>query len=266
MARDHVVETRKDRIAVAHGAGMGTVSLGSVLAGVLVAFGAFAVIAAIAGAVLHAVGVNTDSLTTNDWRNFGIGTAVVAAAVLFISYLWGGYVAGRMARRAGAVNGLIVFVLSLLIAGAVGAAVGSQADTSNIMSNLRSIGVPTSSSQWAGIGTAAGIASLLVMLLGSVFGGMLGERWHGKLMARAVDPDVGPGVVVPAGARGVGLRDEGDARDREVVTGEGRHELDTSDREIRDREIRDREMARTSRFDDTSTTLEDDLAARRADD
>lgn len=266
MSRDHVVETRKDRIAVARGAGMGTVSLGSVLAGVLVAFGAFAVIAAIAAAVLHAVGVNTSSLTTNDWRQYGIGTAIVAAIVLFLSYLWGGYVAGRMARRAGAVNGLVVFVLSLVIAAAVGALVGSQTDSASVMSNLRAIGVPTSGSQWAGIGTIAGIVSLVVMLIGSLLGGVLGERWHGKLVARAVDPEVGPGSIVPTGAGPVG--EPRHFADRGVVTAEGRHDLDRRERELdREREVDrereldgDREMARTSRYDDTSTSLDEDLA------
>ena len=44
-------------------AGYSKVSLGSVLAGVLVAYGAFAIIAAIAGGILTAIGVDTESLS-----------------------------------------------------------------------------------------------------------------------------------------------------------------------------------------------------------
>jgi hypothetical protein len=111
--------------------------------------------------------------------------------VLFISYFFGGYVAGRMARRAGAVNGVLVFVLAVLVAIGAGVAIGAQADTEAVVSNLRSLGVPTSGSEYGAIGTVAGLASLVAMLVGSILGGLSGERWHGKLAKRAHDPSVG---------------------------------------------------------------------------
>ena len=189
------IETRRDRMAMVHDAGLGKISLVSVLAGVLVAYGAFAVVAAITAAVLDAVGVDTADFTANDWRELGVGGGIVAAAVLLLSYLFGGYVAGRMARRAGAANGLAVFVLSVLVAVAVGAAISTQTDTDTIVDNLRSLGVPTSGGEYSALGTVAGIGSLLAMLVGSLFGGMAGERWHGKLVTRALDPTVGPEAV-----------------------------------------------------------------------
>lgn len=192
MVKTRVVENRKDRIELAHEAGFSKLSLGSVLAGVLVAYGAFAILAAIAGGVLNAFGVETETLSDNDWRQFGIATGIAAAVSLLLSYLFGGYVAGRMARRAGALNGLLVFVLSILLAAGVGAAIGSQADGDAITSNFRSIGVPTSGDEYMAIGTWAGIGSVLAMLLGSVLGGVFGERWHGKLLTRALDPSFGP--------------------------------------------------------------------------
>ena len=45
----------------------------------------------------------------------GKGSAVTVTVVAFVAYLFGGYVAGRMARRAGLVNGLAVFVLAVLL-------------------------------------------------------------------------------------------------------------------------------------------------------
>lgn len=151
-------------------------SLWSVLAGVFVAYGLVAVLAAVTAGVLRAVGVDAAALTSNDWRRLGIGSAIVAAVVLFISY-FGGYVAGRMARRAGAVNGVLVFVLAVLVAIAAGVAIGAQADTEAVVSNLRSLGVPISSSEYGAIGTVAGLASLVAMLVGSILGGLSGERW-----------------------------------------------------------------------------------------
>ncbi|MDP9209899.1 MAG: hypothetical protein M3O65_15710, partial [Actinomycetota bacterium] len=70
------------------------------------------------------------------------------------------------------------------------------------LGNLRSIGIPTSGEEWAEIGTIVGLGSLLAMLAGSVLGGILGERWHGKLprpvhaetrtVVDGADPDVHP--------------------------------------------------------------------------
>jgi hypothetical protein len=221
--RTRTVENRRDRMEMAAEAGYPRVSFVSVLAGVLVAYGAFAIVAGLTGAVLNALGVDTRALSDNDWRQLGIGTGVAVAVSLFLSYLFGGYVAGRMARRAGALNGLLVFVLGILLAAGVGAAIGSQADAEAIRSNLRSIGVPTSGSEYSAIGTIAGLAALASMLFGSILGGILGERWHGKLLARALDPTVGPEHVRTEGDRDV------DLTDRTAVRSTGQHFLTTDD-------------------------------------
>src|SRR5688572_15293830 len=93
-------ETRHDRVVVVREAGVGRISLVSVLAGVLVAYGMFAVVAAVVAAVLDAANVETE-FGTYDWEAVsGVGTAALAVSLL-VSYLFGGYVAGRMARRSG---------------------------------------------------------------------------------------------------------------------------------------------------------------------
>lgn len=185
-----LIETRRDRRALADEAGMGPFSLPSVLAGVLVGYGAFGVVAAITAGVLNAIGVDTTELTDNDWRQLGIGGAAAVCFVLFLSWFFGGYVAGRMARRAGAMNGLLVFVFGILVAAGVGAVVGTQADSEVVMDNLRSFGIPTSGEEWTAIGSIAGICAVVSMLLGSLLGGMKGERWHGLLVSRAHDATV----------------------------------------------------------------------------
>jgi len=202
MARDVIVETRGDRTALAADAGFGRISLGSVLAGTLVAYGAFAVLVAIVAAVVKAVGFNTN-LSTNQWRQYGVGGGIALCVVLFCAYLYGGYVAGRMARRSGAMNGLLVFVLGLVLAVGVAALARWMNADGAVLRNLRNVGVPTTRSEWSDIGTVAGIGSLLVMLVGSILGGTLGERWHGTLLARAWDPAVGEGVPVAPGTRHV---------------------------------------------------------------
>jgi len=190
-APDHNYETAGDRASLAREAGVGKLSFISVLAGVLVAYGAFVVLAALVGTVAAAIGLNTD-LNRNDWATLGLGSAIAVAVVLLVAYLFGGYVAGRMARRAGLLNGLAVFLLALLLVAVVGAIITSQADADTIGTNLRSLGIPTSGSEWSDIGTLAGIASLAAMLIGALVGGVLGERWHSKLTRRAISGNYSP--------------------------------------------------------------------------
>jgi hypothetical protein len=202
MAQDVMVESRRDRAELVADAGMGRVSFGSVLAGTLVAYGAFAVLVAIAAAVVKAMDVNTD-LSTREWRQLGVGGGIAVALVLFLSYFYGGYVAGRMARRGGAMNGVMVFFVGLVIAVGVAGLANVFTDADSILRNLRSVGIPTSWNEWRDIGTVAGIGSLVAMFAGSLLGGVRGERWHGKLLARAFDPEVGAGVPVNPAVRHV---------------------------------------------------------------
>jgi hypothetical protein len=121
-----VYESPRDRTALAREAGLGGLSLPSVLAGVLVAYGAFA---ALVGAVTAAIGLNTD-LAGNDRVTLGVGSAIAA----------------------------------------------SQADTDAVQANLRSLGIPTTGTEWGKVGTVDGIGSLAAMLVGALVGGVLGER------------------------------------------------------------------------------------------
>jgi hypothetical protein len=191
MSASDAVETGRDRAALTREAGIGKLSFISVLAGVLVAYGAFAVLAALAAAAAAAIGLNTD-LSANNWAELGVGSAIVAAVVLLLAYLFGGYVAGRMARRAGLIHGLAVFVLALVIVALIAVIAAAQTDTSAIRGNLRSLGIPTTGAEWSDVGTLAGIGSLAAMLVGALLGGMLGERWHTKLTRRAASPKYGP--------------------------------------------------------------------------
>jgi hypothetical protein len=184
-------ESPRDRKRLARQAGLGRLSFISALAGVLVAYGAFALLAALVGAVAVAIGLDTE-LASNDWATFGRGSAVTVTVVAFVAYLFGGYVAGRMARRAGLANGLAVFALAVLLIVVVGVIAASQADTEAIQANLRSLGLPITATEWAQIGTVAGIGTLVGMLVGAGIGGVVGERWHSELTRWAAVGRGGP--------------------------------------------------------------------------
>ena len=189
MGTRPIVETRRDRKALVADAGFNQLSLTSVFAGVLAAYGAFAVFAGIAVGVIKAANVDID--LASQWHDLGMAGGLVVAGLLLLAYLFGGYVAGRMARRSGVLHGVFVFVLGVAIAVGAAALARWLGGSDVAASNLRDLGVPTTATEWGDVATVAGIASLAAMLIGALAGSVLGERWHAKLLARALDPQIG---------------------------------------------------------------------------
>jgi hypothetical protein len=113
---------------------------------------------------------------------------VVLAILIFLTYFFGGYVAGRLARFDGGRNGamvlawtfIVVLILTLVAVvfsgflpdGIAAGVVNLAQATASTLSNLAGAGV-------AGIVAAA--AALLVALLGGFFGGRLGSRYHTEI-------------------------------------------------------------------------------------
>jgi hypothetical protein len=201
MRNRDLTETGRDRAALARGAGFGRFSFASVLAGVLVAYGGLAVLLAAAYGIVQATGV-ADTFSFDDLARLNLASAVVIVAATLIAYLFGGYVAGRMARRAGLLNGLAVFVLAVLLVAALGALLAIREGSDQIATSLRDAGIPTTFDGWSQISSLAGLGSLLAMLVGAVLGGKMGERWHTKLTRRAAaalaDRDVDDREALPA--------------------------------------------------------------------
>jgi hypothetical protein len=186
MSKRNLTETGRDRAALAQGAGFGRVSFVSALAGVMVAYGAMVVLLSAAAAVAEAAGV-ADQLRLDNWTwtRLGLSSAAVVVAATLIAYLFGGYVAGRMARRAGVLNGLATFLLAVFLVAALGVLVALQTGTGQVATELRAAGIPGSIEELGAVASLAGLGSLLAMLVGAVLGGKLGERWHTKLTRRA---------------------------------------------------------------------------------
>jgi hypothetical protein len=190
--RQQWIEGRRDRLELTREAGWGGVSWFSVAAGVFTALGAFALCVGITAAVLHPLDFSLDGLTDNDWQRLGLVTGLVSAAALLGAFSFGGYAAGRMARRAGLRHGVLVFAVGVgVLAWAAGIA-GVEGAAAAIRDRLESFGAPTGASTWFGVAVVTGAAALGGMLLGAVLGGIRGERWHQRLVARALDPDIGP--------------------------------------------------------------------------
>jgi hypothetical protein len=85
-----------------------------------------------------------------------------------------------------------VFVAgAAVLAAAVGIA-QLEGALSAVRDRLDDLGVPTGDSAWGGIALLTIGIAVAGALAGSLFGGVRGERWHQRLVARASDPEVGP--------------------------------------------------------------------------
>ncbi len=210
--RDTTSETRGDAF---HRDARGGVSGGAILTGVVVAFGAMFILTSLIGATLATIGVNEAEITTGEAIDAGIGAGIGLVVAQFLSYLWGGYTAGRMGRGAGPINGLLVPVVAILVAVVVGAIAASLGEAANLNLPFTTNRLPLENDYLVDWGVGIGIASLVAMFLGAILGGSLGARWHTKLERKVheedgVAQDRGVSSAPRAGAAGAGTATRGD--------------------------------------------------------
>ena len=162
----------------------GGVSPGAVLTGVVVAFGAMFVFTAVISGILVGLGL-TDELTPGEATDVGIATGIGLVIAQFLSYMWGGYAAGRMSRGAGSANGALVALLGIVIGVAVGAIATWVGATEDLRTPFNSSQLPADGEvlRW---GAGLAIAAVAAMFFGGVVGGAFGSRWHTKLERREV--------------------------------------------------------------------------------
>jgi hypothetical protein len=202
---DHAADdsTRRDQTAVLHTEGatvsrgtareavaaqravFGGIKWGAAFFGWLSANGLAVLLVALlsaAGVALGlAQGVDTADEAAEQAETLGIGGGIAILVVLFLAYLAGGYVAGRMARFDGARQGVAVWAIGLLVVlvlAAAGAILGAQYNVLQQL-NLPRIPIDEGTATTAGIVTL--VAILLVTLLGALIGGKVGERYHRKV-------------------------------------------------------------------------------------
>ncbi|MFP5351173.1 MAG: hypothetical protein ACLGIB_01230, partial [Actinomycetota bacterium] len=117
----------------------------------------------------------------------GIGAGIALVVAQFLSYLWGGYTAGRMARGAGTANGLLVPLVAILAAILVGGIAAALGASTNLNLPFTTNQLPTENGTLVDWGVGIGIASLIAMFFGGGLGGAMGSRWHTKLEDRTFD-------------------------------------------------------------------------------
>ena len=126
-------------------------------------------------------GVDSADEAAEQAETIGLGGAIAVLVVLFLAYLAGGYVAGRMARFDRVRQGIAVWVIGLvvvLVLAAAGAVAGAQYNVLQQL-DLPRIPIDEGTATTAGVLTLAAI--LVATLLGAVLGGTLGTRYHRRV-------------------------------------------------------------------------------------
>ena len=181
----------------------GGANVGAAFFGWLVAVGMTALLTGIIAVIATAVGYSNDVTQTDAERAAGtvsLVTAIVLVAILLIAYYSGGYVAGRMSRFDGARQGLMVWLIGLLVtllAVVLGWIAGDQYNLLDRVDVPR-IPIPSDDITLGGIITA--VAVLVGTLLAAMFGGTVGRRYHSRVDRAAAEPiseQLLPGELLP---------------------------------------------------------------------
>jgi hypothetical protein len=177
--------TGRKEIVAAQRARYGGISWGSAFFGWLSANGMAVLLIAILSAAGVAFGltqgINSADEAASNAGAIGIGGGIALLVLLFLAYLAGGYVAGRMARFDGARQGAAVWLIGLvvvLLLALAGVVFGAQY---NVLSQLDLPRIPIDEGTATTAGIIALVAVLLVTLLAAVLGGLLGARYHRKV-------------------------------------------------------------------------------------
>jgi hypothetical protein len=177
------VEEREDRLRDMYGGVDWLASFIGFVFSVVIAL----VFSTVAGLVLVPLGFPPEISGGQLGASVLTGLAVLGV-LIFLTYFFGGYVAGRLARFDGGRNGAMVLVWTFIVALilALVAVVFSgflPAGTAWAIGKLARGTVSTATSL-AGAGVAgivAAVAALLLALLGGFFGGRLGSRYHTEI-------------------------------------------------------------------------------------
>lgn len=210
----------------------GGISGGALATGVVVAQGAMLLLMALVGAVLVSAGQIAEGSPTAGLEGtveMGIGVLIAMLLVQFLAYMWGGHTAARMARGAGLAHGLLVPLISLLLALAIGAVAAALQANAALSLPFGTGRLPLEGNYEITWGIGAGIVALLAMFLGGALGGARGEHWHTRL-----ERDAASELVATRHDERAGDERHDDAADVHAAGPEGRdttrdHDYDTDD-------------------------------------
>jgi hypothetical protein len=151
--------------------------------GTLVFLGAL--IAAGAGGIDYQLNMINDQGDLDEASMIGL---IVAAAVVFASFIVGGFAAGRMARYGGGMNGFgagLWMILLVAIFAALGAWVGAEYNAFNRL-DLPNWFAQVDVDELTAMAIVASAVLVVATLAGGYVGGRLGETYHTKVDAALI--------------------------------------------------------------------------------
>jgi hypothetical protein len=178
MDRREVVSREKDAF--------GGMKFGSCFFGWLTASGTAVLLAAVVTGVGAALGLSRDveAATTSATQTESVGLVggILLVAIIFVAYLAGGYVAGRMARFNGLKQGLGVWlwaVIMAILAAVAGWLVDARLDVLAQVNSFPRLPVNEGTLTTAGLIAAIGVVA--ASLTGALLGGVTGMRYHRRV-------------------------------------------------------------------------------------
>jgi MFS family permease len=164
----------------------GGMKFGSCFFGWLTASGTAVLLTALVTGIGAALGLsrNVEAAGTSatQAQSVGLVGGIVLLAIIFVAYLAGGYVAGRMARFNGLKQGLGVWLWAVIIAILVGVAgwlVGAQFDILAQLNSFPRLPLNEGTLTTGGIIVAVGV--VVASLIGALLGGLAGMRYHRRV-------------------------------------------------------------------------------------
>lgn len=179
--REDVLERERRRF--------GGVKIGSAFFGWLCAVGIAVLLTALVTATGAALGLgatnggqNAAKVAKQNAGAIGLGGAIALVVIMLIAYYCGGYVAGRMARFNGLRQGFAVWVWAIVIAIVVGIIAAIAGSQFNILETLNGFPrIPVNEGALSTIGIITAILAVIASLVGALFGGMAGMRFHRRV-------------------------------------------------------------------------------------
>ncbi len=176
-----VVHAQKERF--------GGMKFGSCFFGWLTASGTGVLLAALLAAAGAAFGLSQNvtagqvtAQSGGDLRTIGLVGAIILLVIVFVSYLAGGYVAGRMARFNGLRQGLGVWLWSIIAAVVVAVLTLIAGARYNVLANLNGFPrVPLNEGNLTTTGIITAVIVVVVALVGALLGGLAGMAYHRRV-------------------------------------------------------------------------------------
>jgi hypothetical protein len=178
LDRRQVVSREKDAF--------GGMKFGSCFFGWLTASGTAVLLVAVAAGVGAALGLTQNMDVTDpasaQTESIGFLSGIVVVAIIFVSYLAGGYVAGRMARFNGLKQGFGVWLWAVIIAILVAVAGWLAGARFDIFAQLNSFPrLPLNEGTLTTAGVIVAIGVVAVSLAGALLGGLAGMRYNRRV-------------------------------------------------------------------------------------